>query len=96
MTDSQKLRDQTDRGERASVVLKELEAAFDALEKDCFAAFKNSDVHDDLGRTTCRLYLKVMDDVRTRFMAAVYNGEAARKELMRIKPKSVMQKVMNG
>jgi hypothetical protein len=88
-----KLRSQVDRGENARLVLAELAKAFDALEKDCFAAFKQSDIHDDAGRTTCRLYLKVLDDVRTRFNVAVRTGEAAHKELVRLKDSSTLKKV---
>jgi hypothetical protein len=92
MTDD-KLRAQVDRGETARLVLAELAKAFDALEKDCFNAFKQSDIHDDAGRKTCRLYLKVLDDVRTRFTVAVRTGEAAHKELARLKDSSTLKKV---
>lgn len=85
MSDEARLRSQVDRGETARVVLAELEKAFEALEKDCFATFRASNVHDDAGRKTCRLYLQVLDDVRTRFRVAVISGEAAHKELIRIK-----------
>lgn len=95
MADEQKLRSQVDRGETARLVLAELAKAFEALEKDCFAAFAQSDIHDDAGRKTCRLYLKVLDDVRTRFTVAVRTGEAAHKELIRIKePKSPLRRAV--
>ena len=95
MTDqSEKLRSQVDRGETARVVLAELEKAFEALEKDCFSAFTQSDIHDDHGHKACRLYLKVLDDVRTRFTVAVRTGEAAHKELIRIKPQSPIRKLV--
>jgi hypothetical protein len=94
MADDQKLRSQVDRGEVARGVLAELEKAFKALEEDCFATFKASDVHDDAGRRTCRLYLKVLDDVRTRFAVAVRTGEAAHKELIRIKEPSKLRKAI--
>lgn len=95
MTDqTEKLRSQVDRGETARVVLAELEKAFKALEDDCFKTFAASDIHDDSGRKTCRLYMKVLDDVRTRFRVAVFSGEAAHKELVRIKPRNILQKVI--
>lgn len=75
---------QIDRGHAAQAVLTELEQAFDALEKDCFDTFRKSEIHDDSGRLACRLYLRVMDDVKGRFTLAVRKGEAARKELVRI------------
>lgn len=89
-----KLRAQIDRGTTASIVLAELTKAFTALEEDCFKAFKASDIHDDAGRKTCRLYLKVLDDVRTRFTVAVRTGEAAHKELVRLKDPNLMKKVL--
>lgn len=90
---TEKLRAQVDRGEAARVALAELEKAFAALERDCFNAFKASDIHDDSGRKTCRLYLKVLDDVRMRFTVAVRTGEAAHKELVRIKNPSKLKRV---
>jgi len=83
-----------DRGETARGVLAELEKAFKALEDDCFDAFKRSEIHDDNGRKTCRLYLKVLDDVRTRFRVAVISGEAAHKELVRIKDPHPIRKII--
>jgi len=94
MTDESKLRSQTDRGETARVVLAELEKAFKALEEDCFKTFAVSDIHDDAGRKTCRLYMKVLDDVRTRFKVAVVAGEAAHKELIRIKEPSKLRRAI--
>ena len=79
-----KLSEQVDRGTRAEAVLNELEAAFDALEEDCFDSFKKSDLHDDDGRRACRLYIRVMEDVRARFTKAVRTGESARKELIQL------------
>ena len=85
MSDVVKLSDQTDRGQRAAIVLKELGEVFEALEADCFDTFKSSKVHDIEGQQTCRIYLKVLEDVRNRFEYAVNNGEAARKALAKIK-----------
>ena len=81
---SQKLTEQTDRGLKATATLVALGDAFEALEADCFDTFRNSDVHDDEGRKTCRIYLKVLDDVKARFVSAVITGDAARKELVNI------------
>ena len=64
--------------------MQELDDAFEALRMDCVDAFANSEIHDDAGRKTCRIYLKVLDDVLTRFTVAVRNGEASRKELIKI------------
>ncbi len=90
------LRNQIDRGQTSEIVLKELEKAFEALENDCFNTFKSSDVHDDDGRKTCRLYLKVLEDVVERFRYSVINGKAASKELISIKKPSRLRKVING
>lgn len=85
MTDkATKLTNQIDRGIAGQTALDSLEQAFDALEKDCFDSFSRSEIHDDDGRKVCRLYLRVMDDVKSRFTTAVRNGEAARKELIKI------------
>lgn len=91
---TERLRSQVDRGTTARIVLAELEKAFKALEEDCFKTFKSSDIHDDAGQKTCRLYLKVLDDVRTRFTVAVRKGEAAHKELIRIKEPSPLRKLV--
>lgn len=81
MTEKSKLTEQTDRGQRSEIVLQELDGAFTALEADCFDSFKNSDIHDDEGRLACRIYLRILDDVKSRFEYAVQNGEVARKAL---------------
>lgn len=95
MTDqTEKLRSQVDRGETARVVLAELEKAFKTLQEDCFNTFAQSDIHDDAGRKTCRLYMKVLDDVHTRFRVAVLSGEAAHKKLVSIKQPSKLRKVI--
>lgn len=96
MADESKLRDQVDRGERASVVLKELDEAFKSLEQQCFETFRNSDMHDDAGRKAARYYLRVMDDVKDRFRSAVINGGNAHKELVRMKEPNRFRKVING
>ena len=96
MTDEAKLRDQMDRGERAEFVLKQLEEAFKALEQQCFDAFRHSDMHDDLGRRAARYYLRVMDDVRSRFEHFVLTGKNAQKELVRMKDPSRWRKIVNG
>ena len=80
-----RLAGQVDRGLRGQAVLDALEPAFDALEADCFDAFKKSDLHDDDGRRVCRVYIRVMEDVKIRFTKAVRTGEAARKELIKLK-----------
>lgn len=95
MTD-EKLRDQLDRGQRSALCMQELTKAMEALERDCFDAFKRSDIHDDRGRTTCRLYLKVLEDVRIRFTTAITTGEAARKELIRVKEPSKLRSILSG
>jgi hypothetical protein len=96
MTDDKKttLTRQVDRGQAAQTVLNELEQAFDALEQDCFDTFRKSEIHDNDGRLSCRLYLRVMDDVKGRFTLAVRKGEAARKELIRINTSKVRK--ING
>jgi hypothetical protein len=79
-----KLSEQVDRGLKGQAVLDSLEDAFDALEADCFDTFKKSELHDDDGRKACRMYIRVMEDVKKRFTKAVRSGEAARKELIKL------------
>lgn len=88
MADESTLRDQIDRGERASVALKELQGAMEDLEKKCFETFRNSDMHDDIGRRSCRYYLRVLDDVRQRFELHIRQGKDANKQLIRLKDPS--------
>lgn len=86
---------QIDNGEAASRTLLELEGAFNALEKDCYQTFSESEIHDDDGRKTCRIYLRVMQDVKQRFITAVRHGDAAQKELIRIN-KPHLKEIKNG
>lgn len=78
------------------MALKELDKAFDAIEQQVFETFRSSDIHDDTGRQTCRLYLKVLDDVKERFKRYVIDGENSRKELVRLKKQSVMKRIFRG
>lgn len=97
MTDqkSERLRDQVDRGERARIVLAELKDAKEALEQQVFDSFRRSDVHDSKGHQAQRFYLRVLDDVFQRFEQFVITGEDARKELVRIKSPSIVQRIRN-
>lgn len=91
-----KLRTIQDRGARADIVLKELKDSKEALEKQVFDSFRGSDVHDAKGHQAQRFYLKVLDDVFSRFEHFVMTGEEARKELVRMKRPTILQKVRNG
>jgi hypothetical protein len=82
MGDTTKLTDQTERGRRADIVVKELDGAFKALESDCFDTFSKSDFDDDRGRLACRIYMRVLVDVKERFERAVITGNNARQELV--------------
>jgi hypothetical protein len=93
LADEAKLRSQVDRGETARVVLRELEGAHKALEQQCFETFRSSEIHDDEGRKACRLYLKVLDDVVSRFAYFVTTGEEAHKELIRLRDPNVIDKM---
>lgn len=93
--DESKLHNQMERAERVQVALDELEEAFKALEADCFEAFRQSDIHDDAGRKTCRLYLRVLDDVRGRFTKALHTGKAARGRLADIKESKIKRFISN-
>lgn len=92
---SEELREIVDKGERAELALKEIDEAFTALEAQCLDAFRKSDIHDEKGHRTCRLYLKVLDDVKTRFTTAVRNGEVSRKKLVTPKSPSKIRRLMN-
>ena len=84
MTDTTKLTDQTERGRRAAMVMEDLEVAVVDLEQQCFESFKRSAIDDDEGRLACRLYMKVLADVKDRFELFVTTGEIARKDLARL------------
>ena len=90
-----KLREQADRGANAEMVLRELDAAFKQLEERIFSTFRESDVHDANGQKMCRLYLKVLDDVISRFKQFVRTGEDAGKELVRLKDPSRLRRFLN-
>lgn len=79
-----KLARQIDRGARAEQTLQDLDEAFKALKQDCYDTFASSDLHDDEGRKTCRIYLRVLEDVELRFKTATRTGKAAQKELIRL------------
>ena len=98
MTDerSDRLRVIQDRGARAAIALKEWDGARKALEQQIFDSFRGSDVHDAKGHQAQRFYLKVMDDVFERFEHFVITGEDARKDLIRMKRPSLVQKVKNS
>jgi hypothetical protein len=84
MTDTTKLMEQTERGRRSAMVLEDLDTAFDALEEQCFDTFKGAPIHDNDGMLACRLYMKVLSDVKDRFELFVTTGEIARKDLARL------------
>lgn len=72
----------TERGRRAEVAQQELDRIFTELEEDCYDAFRWSDIDDDEGRRNCRLYLKVLDDIKGKLTVAISTGEVARLEIV--------------
>lgn len=90
------LREQQGQGERAELVLKALAPVFEQLEKDCFSTFRKSDIHDDRGRATCRIYLRILDDVKERFEQQVRTGAVASRQLVEIKPKPLLKRITSG
>lgn len=85
MTDSTKLREQTDRGLKADAVLDVLGDKFKEMEQECFEAFKKSDMDDDAGRKNLRLHIKAMTDLKDKLEADVISGNNATKQLNREK-----------
>lgn len=94
MTDKTKLSEQVVQGQNARAALAALEEAFTALEAQCFDSFRRSAMHDDDGRKMCRVYLRVLEDVKARFAVAINNGEMANEELLRMKKESKLKKVL--
>lgn len=94
MADKTKLREQVVQGQNAQAAFNALEDAFTALEAKCFDTFRRSAMHDDDGRKMCRVYLRVLEDVKARFAVAMNNGEIANKELLRLKEESKLKKVL--
>ena len=93
MANKTKLSEQVMQGQNARAALDALEDAFTALEAKCFDTFRRSAMHDDDGRKMCRVYLRVLEDVKARFAVAINNGEMANKELLRMKEESKLKKV---
>jgi len=78
---SDKLLGQADRGQRAEMVLKEIEEIFSILEKENFEEFKSGEFDDTEQRQNCYFYSMVLKDVKEKFEHYINTGNTARKEL---------------
>lgn len=94
MNESRK-QEQAARGDRCAALRQELEETFADLERECFETFRRSDVHDASGHRACRMYLRVLDDLRDRLTHKIVTGEASKKELLTMR-ESRLKRVFNG
>lgn len=98
MTDERadKLRVIQDRGRRYSIALSVMHDFIESMESQVVESFRHSDVHDHKGHQAQRFYFKVLDDFKERAEYFIRTGEDARKELVRMKRPSLVQKVRNA
>lgn len=83
MTDkTDSLQDQQAKGQIAEIVLKELEKAFEILDKGIYDDFRNSEADDTAGQAICKARLDVSETLHEYFQVAVYRGKDAAKELL--------------
>ena len=61
-----------------------LKESIEELRKQCFDTFANSEIHDNEGHRACRMYLRVLDDVESRFRAVIAGGESAKRKLVSV------------
>ena len=82
-----------ERGQRSAVAFKEVESVMKSLHLECYETFASSKVQDSEGHKTCRMYMLVLQDVEERFKKHIRNGEQARKRLIKIKQKTLLDKI---
>lgn len=81
--EASQLREQTDQGRRARITEKVLDDAFGYLETECLQKFRESSIHDAEGHMAVKLYLKISADIKDYLKMSIYNGQAARKALIK-------------
>jgi hypothetical protein len=64
--------------------MEELQEVCAGLEADVMATFNDADIHDIEGLVACKMYLRVLEDIKSRFDLAIQNGHYASKELIRL------------
>lgn len=98
MTDESKLLRQQDRGHRAKRVLENdlVVGAFEKIEAEIDAAWKNSAADDEKARYNAYLMHRLLQNFKQQFRHAVTTGEAAGKELLRLKDPSKVRRMMRS
>lgn len=96
MASEDKLRDAVQRGDRAKALLQNelLVEAFDNLESKIMEEWKATDPEDKERREDAWRSLKLLQTLQGQFRRIVTTGEAASKELVRIKKESLIKKVL--
>lgn len=98
MADEGKLRDQQTRGERAKLLLNNdlLLEAFKSIDETLEKEWRSSKAGEQQLREDVWRSQKLMESIRKHIEKHVYTGEAAGKELARIKGKPTLSKVLNN
>jgi hypothetical protein len=96
MASEDKLRDALQRGDRAKLLLQNelLIEAFEKLENKIMEEWKATDPEDKERREDAWRSLKLLQTLQGQFRRIVTTGEAASKELVRIRKESLLKKVM--
>lgn len=98
MSDEGKLREQQARGDRAKALLSNelLQEAFDAIDETLQKEWRGSRAGEQQLREDVWRSQKLLENIRKHIEKHVYTGEAAGKELTRIKGKPTLQKVLRN
>jgi hypothetical protein len=96
MASENKLHDALQRGDRAKALLNNelLNEAFERLEAKIMEEWKGTDPEDRERREDAWRSLKLLQNLTSQFRRIVTTGEAASKELVRIKKESLLKKVI--
>jgi hypothetical protein len=98
VTDEYKLNAQAARGEQAKSLYEHpfIKDAFAAVEDQILSAWKESRADEKEQRDNAYLMLRLLQNFRQQFVAAIASGEASQKELLRIRDQSKLRRIING
>jgi hypothetical protein len=98
MSNENRLIEQRGRGQRADAILNDpmVQEAFVEIERILHNTWQNSDVADHEGRHNAYLSAKLLKRFKQYFENHIKKGKAADKELLRIKERSKLRKVINA
>lgn len=92
---TEKLQLQKDRGHRAKRIYEDelVQEAFGAIERTLLEAFRNSEGDESVVRERAYLMLRLLGNFKDQFQLAMRTGDAAAKELLRIRDPSAWSKM---